>query len=48
MVNNGLDMPVCVLSQETLGNDYMKPSLLTRHLERVIRNSKTKNDFVCL
>ena len=31
-----------------LGNDYMKPSQLTRHLERVIRNSKTKNDFVCL
>jgi len=36
-------MPVYVLCQKTLGNDYMKPSLLTRNLERVIRNSKTKN-----
>jgi len=41
-------MPVYVLCQKTLGNDYMKPRLLTRHLERVIQNSKAKNDFVCL
>ena len=34
MINNGLDIPVCVLCQKSLGNDLMKPSLLTRHLER--------------
>ena len=39
-------MPVHVLCQKMLGNDYMKPCLLTRHLDRVIRNSKTKNDSV--
>ena len=33
-INNGLDIPVCVLCQKSLGNDSMKPSLLTRHLER--------------
>jgi len=28
MVNNGLDMPLCVLCQKTLGNNSIKPSLL--------------------
>jgi len=33
-VNNGLDIPVYVLCHKTLGNNAMKPSLFTRHLER--------------
>jgi len=33
-VNNGLDIPVCVFCEKTLVNNSMKPSLLTRHLER--------------
>jgi len=37
---NGLGMPVCELCQKTLGNDYMKPSLLTRHLERAHQEFK--------
>jgi len=31
-VNNGSDIPVCVLCQKTLGNHSMKPSSLTRRL----------------
>ena len=33
MTNNGLHIPVCVLCQKSMGNDLMKPSLLTGHLE---------------
>jgi len=40
-VSNGLDIPVCVLYQKALGNNSMKPSILTRHLEKTYRNSKT-------
>ena len=34
--------PVCVLCQKSLGNDSMKPSLLTRHLERAHPEFKDK------
>jgi len=45
-VNNGLDIPVCVLCQKTLGNDLMKPSLLTRHLEKAHPEFRDKDhDF---
>ena len=45
-INNGLDIPVCVLCQKSLGNDSMKPSLLTRHLERAHPEFKDKElDF---
>ena len=33
-INIGLHIPESVLCQKSLGNDLMKPSLLTRHLER--------------
>ena len=39
-INNGLDIPVCVLCQKSLGNDSMKQSLLTRHLERAHQEFK--------
>lgn len=46
IVNNGMDIPLCVLCQKTLGNDSMKPSLLTRHLERAHPEFKDKDlDF---
>ena len=46
MINNGLDIPVCVLCQKSLGNDLMKPSLLTQHLERAHPEFKDKEfDF---
>lgn len=32
---NGIVIPQCVICHKTLGNDSMKPSLLTRHLEKV-------------
>ena len=41
-INNGLDIPVCVLCQKSLGNDSMKPSLLTRHLKRAHPEFKDK------
>ena len=41
-INNGLDITVCVLCQKSLGNDSMKPSLLTRHLERAHPEFKDK------
>ena len=45
-INNGLDIPVCVLCQKSLGNDSMKPSLLTQHLERAHPEFKDKElDF---
>ena len=45
-INNGLDIPVCVLCQKSLGNDSMKQSLLTWHLERAHPEFKTKElDF---
>ena len=45
-INNGLDIPVCALCQKSLGNDSMKPSLLTRHLERAHLEFKDKElDF---
>ena len=45
-INNGLDIPECVLCQKSLGNDSMKPSLLTRHLERAHPEFKDKElDF---
>ena len=45
-INNGLEIPVCVLYQKSLGNDLMKPSLLTRHLERAHPEFKDKDlDF---
>ena len=45
-INNGLNIPVCVLCQKSLGNDLMKPSLLTRHLERAHPKFKDKElDF---
>ena len=45
-INNGLDIPVCVLCQKSLGNDSLKPSLLTRHLERAHPQFKDKDlDF---
>ena len=41
-----MDIPVCVLRQKSLGNDSMKPSLLTRHLERAHPEFKDKEfDF---
>ena len=43
VVNNGTDIPVCVLCQKTLGNDSLKPSLLTRHLERAHPQFKDKD-----
>lgn len=43
VVNNGMDIPVCVLCQKTLGNDSLKPSLLTRHLERAHPEFKDKD-----
>ena len=37
---------ICVLCQKSLGNDSMKPSLLTRHLERAHPEFKDKElDF---
>ena len=45
-INNGLDIPVCVLCQKSLENDLMKPSLLTGHLERAHPEFKDKEfDF---
>ena len=45
-INNGLDIPVCVLCQKSLGTDSMKPSLLTRHLEKAHSEFKDKElDF---
>ena len=45
-INNGSDIPVCVLCQKSLENDSMKPSLLTRHLERAHPEFKDKElDF---
>ena len=45
-INNGLDIPVCVLCQKSLGNDSMKPSLFTWHLERAHPEFKDKElDF---
>ena len=45
-INNGLNIPVYVLCQKSLGNDSMKPSLLTRHLERAHPEFKDKElDF---
>ena len=45
-VNNGMDIPLCLLYQKTLGNDSMKPTLLTRHLERAHPEFKDKDlDF---
>ena len=45
-INNGLDIQVCVLCQKSLGNDLMKPSLLTPHLERAHPEFKDKElDF---
>ena len=45
-INNDLDILVCVLCQKPLGNDSMKPSLLTRHLERAHPEFKDKElDF---
>ena len=45
-INNGLDIPVCVLCQKPLGNHSMKPSLLTRHLEKAHPEFKDKElDF---
>ena len=45
-INNGLDTPVCVLCQKSLGNASMKPSLLSRHLERAHPEFKDKElDF---
>ena len=44
--NNGLDIPVCVYSQKSLGNNLMKPSLFTRHLQKAHPEFKDKNlDF---
>ena len=40
-INNGLDIPVCVLCQKSLGNGSMKPSPLTGICRELIRNSKT-------
>ena len=46
MINNGLDIPVCILCQKSVGNNSMKPSLLTRHLERAHPEFKDKElDF---
>ena len=45
-INNGLDIPICVLCQKSLGNDLMKPSLLIWHLERAHPEFKDKElDF---
>ena len=45
-INNLLDIPACVLCQKSLENDSMKPSLLTRHLERAHPEFKDKElDF---
>ena len=45
-INNGLDIPICVLCQKSLGNDLIKPSLLIRHLERAHPKFKNKElDF---
>ena len=45
-INNGLDIPVCVLSQKSLQNDLMKSRLFTQHLERPYPKFKDKNlDF---
>ena len=45
-INNGLNIPVCVPFQKSLGNDLMKPSLLTRHLEGAHPEFKDKElDF---
>ena len=45
-INNGLDIPVCVLCQKSLGKDSMKPSLLTWQLERAHPEFKDKElDF---
>jgi len=41
-------MPMCVLCQKTLGNDYMKPSLFTRHLKRAHPEFKDKELFCVL
>ena len=41
-INNGLNIRVCVLFQKSLRNDSMKPSLLTRHLERAHPEYKDK------
>ena len=42
----GYTVPVCVLFQKSLGNGSMKPSLLTRHLERAHPEFKDKElDF---
>ena len=45
-INNGLDIPVCVLCQKSLGNHSMKRNLLTRHLEKAHPKFKDKElDF---
>ena len=45
-VNNGMDIPLRLLCHKTLGNDAMKPSLLTQHLERTHPEFKDKDlDF---
>ena len=45
-INNGLDIPVGVLCQKSLGNDSIKPSLLIRYLERAHPEFKDKElDF---
>ena len=45
-INNGLDIPVCVLCQKSLGNHSMKPSLFTWHLEKAHPEFKNKElDF---
>ena len=45
-ISNGLDISVCVLCQKLLKNDWIKPSLFTRHLERAYPEFKDKElDF---
>ena len=45
-INSGLDIPVCAVCQKSLGNDSMKPSLLTRNLETAYSEFKYKElDF---
>ena len=45
-IYNNLDIPVYVFCQKSLGNDSMKPSLLTRHLKRAHLEFKGKKlDF---
>ena len=45
-INNDLDILVRVLRQKSLENDSVKPSLLTRHLERAHSEFKDKEfDF---